>query len=44
MTKPRWRYDWSCDWWYRITPDTFEVWMKPWWNVRAYRSKGNEVS
>ncbi len=36
--KPRWRYDYVTDWWYRSTPTTFEFWdPKRWGPTVAFR-------
>lgn len=42
--KPRWRWDWRAEWWYRSTPETFEVLMKPSWKIKAWRPQWQRVS
>lgn len=39
MTKPRYRWDWRCSWWYRSTKEAFEIWMAPNRFIRALRGK-----
>lgn len=39
LMKPRWRWDWSCSWWWCRTDEFFMVWVAPGWTMNFRRPK-----